>query len=105
MSLVGTYFCKEINSTFVVKEANVANGEAKGSIRIGDVIINVNIHFHFANNVGPVTDLAFIGHNDDPNEYVGGAGRTDTSFTSIKIAGGYPTSDDVSAFEGNFLRQ
>ncbi len=106
MSLVGTYFCPETNSRFIVTEANVANGQGKGVFEIDNISIPVQIKYHFENNVGPITDLWFGGGKDDPNEYVGGAGRTNNQgFTSILIAGGYPTHDSVRTFEGNYIRQ
>ena len=106
MSLVGTYVSSEINSTLVVETADVSNGQGSGKITIDGITIPVRIHYHYENNVGPITDLWFAGSIDDPNQFVGGAGRTDNSdFASIKIAGGYPTKTDVNTFEGNYVRQ
>jgi len=106
MSLVGKYHSKEINSNLIIKDANNANGQASGQIEIGGITIPVKIHYHFENNVGPVTNLWFAGNQDNPNEYIGGAGRTNnTNFATIDIAGGYPTDKDVSSFEGTYVRQ
>ena len=106
MSLEGKYYCSEINSTFTVTEADVRNGQGKGSIEIDNINIPVQIHYHFENNVGPITDLWFAGSNYDPNEFVGGSGRTNNQgFAVIKIAGGYPTRSDVNTFEGEYKRQ
>ncbi|MFT5824419.1 MAG: hypothetical protein ACI8ZM_005687 [Crocinitomix sp.] len=106
MSLVGTYHSSEVNSTFIVTEANDANGQGKGTIEISGITIPVTIHYHFENNVGPQTDLWFAGNKDNPNEYVGGAGTTSNqNYDVIKIAGGYPDGTDVLAFEGNYKRQ
>lgn len=106
MSLVGKYFCSQLNSTFTVESANDANGQAKGTIEIDGVVIAVQIHYHFENNVGPITDLWFAGNKDNPNYYVGGVGRTNNQgYKMIKIAGGYPTNSDVNTFEGEYLRQ
>ena len=106
MSLVGTYYSSEINSTFTVTEANDSNGQGKGIIEIDKISIPVRIHYHFENNVGPITDFWFAEGKDDPNEYVGGAGRTNNQgYANIKIAGGYPTENDVNTFEGNYKRQ
>lgn len=106
MSLVGTYYSSDINATFTVTEANDANGNGRGVIEIDNISIPVQIHYHFENNVGPITDLWFAGGKDDPNEYVGGAGRTNNQgYAEIRIAGGYPTHNDVSTFEGTFKRQ
>lgn len=106
MPLQGAYFCPEIGARFTVLEADVATGEAKGIILIADVEINVNIHFHLENNVGPVTDFWFAGNNDDPNEYVGGAGMAKTpDYILLNIAGAYPTQYNVLTFEGEFHRE
>ena len=106
MSLVGRYYCPENGSTFTVTEANVANGQGAGIFEIDNISIPVKIHYHFENNVGPITDLWFAGGKDDPNEYVGGAGRTNNQgFNSIKLAGGYPTHTDTRTFQGEYLRQ
>ena len=106
MGLVGKYYSSEINSYFVVQEANDSNGQADGYIEIDGITIPVNIHYHFENNVGPVTDLNFSGNKDNPNYYVGGSGRTTApDFSSIRIAGGYPTALDVNTFEGEYKRQ
>jgi hypothetical protein len=106
MSLVGKYFCAEINSTLTIDSADNANGQASGSIIVASVEVPVNIHYHFENNVGPVTDLWFAGNQDNPNYYVGGAGRAvSMNFESIKLAGGYPTAADVISFEGDYKRQ
>jgi len=106
MSLVGRYFCPENNSTLTVTEANVANGQGAGVFEIDDISIPVKIHYHFEGNVGPVTDLWFAGGKDNPNQYVGGAGRTNNQgFPNIQIAGGYPTHTATRTFQGNYLRQ
>ena len=106
MELTGKYYSSEINSTLVIDKANVSNGQASGNIELDGINVPVNIHFHFENNVGPVTDLSFSGNVDNPNEYVGGAGRTNNqNYSSIKIAGGYPTGKDVNTFEGEYKRQ
>ena len=106
MSLVGRYFCPELNSTFNVTEANVANGQGAGVFEIDHISIPVRIHYHFENNVGPITDLWFAGGKDDPNEYVGGAGRTNNQgFREIVLAGGYPTHTDAKTFKGTYIRQ
>ncbi|MCU0423012.1 MAG: hypothetical protein MUC81_09400 [Bacteroidia bacterium] len=106
MSLTGKYYCSEINATLVIQNSNDSNGQANGSITIDNVTIDINIHYHFENNVGPVTDLNFKGQKDNPNYYVGGSGRTTTpDFSVIRIAGGYPTANDVNTFEGSFHRQ
>lgn len=106
MSLVGKYFCAANNSTFTVTEANVANGQGRGVFEIDNISIPVAIHYHFENNVGPVTDLWFAGGKEDPNEFVGGAGRTNNQgFPNIQLAGGYPTHTATRTFEGNYLRQ
>jgi hypothetical protein len=105
MPLQGVYFSPDLGARFDIQEADVATGEAKGVILIADVEINVNIHFHFENGVGPTTDLWFAGNNDDPNEYIGGAGMATTQdFLVLKLAGAYPTQSDVLTFEGEFHR-
>ncbi len=106
MSLEGIYFCPENNSKFVVEQANVATGQARGYFEMDDISIPIEIRYHFENNVGPVTDLSFSGGKDDPNQYVGGAGRTNNaSFSSIQLAGGFPTHTSVEPFRGEYLKQ
>ncbi len=106
MPLEGNYFCPEIGARFTVQEADVATGQAKGVILVADVEINVNIHFHLENNVGPTTDLWFAGNNDDPNEYIGGAGMASTlDYSILNLAGAYPTQYSVLTFEGEFHRE
>lgn len=41
MSLVGKYFCAEINSTFTIDSADNANGQASGSIIVASVEVPV----------------------------------------------------------------
>lgn len=106
MPLQGVYTCPELGAKFDVQEADVATGEAKGVILIADVEINVNIHFHLENNVGPTTDLWFAGNSDDPNEYIGGAGMASTTdYALLTLAGAYPTQYSVLTFEGEFHRE
>lgn len=106
MPLQGVYFSPDIGAKFDIQEADVATGEAKGVILIADVEINVNIHFHLENSVGPTTDLWFAGNNDDPNEYIGGAGMATTpDYSVLKLAGAYPTQNDVLTFDSKFIRQ
>jgi len=106
MPLEGVYTCPEIGAKFTVLEADVATGQAKGVILVADVEINVNIHFHLENNVGPVTDFWFAGNNDDPNEYIGGAGIAKTpNYVLLNIAGAYPTQYHVLTFDGEFYRE
>ena len=106
MSLIGKHHCSQINSTFIITEANDANGQAKGTIELDSVAINVEIHYHFEDNSGPITDMWFAGNKDNPNYYVGGSGCTDNrGYKMIKIAGGYPTQTDVNTFEGEYIRQ
>jgi len=97
---------KDSNSFKQESEAGDSNGQASGTFELDGVVIPVQVHYHFKDNVGPVTNLWFAGNDDDPNEYVGGAGRTDNSnYSVIAIAGGYPTHDGVRVFEGNYTRQ
>lgn len=106
MSLIGKYYCSEINSNFVVEKANDLNGQGSRFIEIDGIKIPVNIHYHFQNNSSPITNLCLAGYADDPNEYVGGAGTTNnTSYSTIKLAGGYPTNTDVNTFEGTYHRK
>lgn len=108
MTLAGNYFCQALNSRFVVERADDSNGSASGYFEMqgkdGNVVIPVTIHYHFENNVGPITNLWFAGNDDNPNEYVGGAGRTNTSFEVIQLAGGYPTHESVETFMGDYVR-
>jgi hypothetical protein len=106
MSLKGTYYCSEINSTLIIDGVDNATGQANGTIEIDNIAIPIMMHYHLENNTGPVTDLWFAGNLDNPNKYVGGAGRVEsTSYKSIKIAGGYPTENDVNTFEGTYKKQ
>lgn len=103
MPFQGVYLCPELGARLDIQEADVATGEAKGNILIADVEIDINIHYHFENNVGPTVDLWFAGNSDDPNEYIGGAGMSSTpDFILLKIGGAYPTQNSVLTFEGEF---
>ena len=106
MSLVGTYVCNAIPAKLIVTEANDANGQAKGVMEFGDgIVIHVQMHYHYKNNVGPDTDLWFAGNNDDPNQYVAGVGITNNQgFPKIEIAGGFPLENGVQAFHDTFVR-
>ena len=105
MSLVGTYQCASLNSSFVVENANNANGSANGVFKMDGMIIPVTIHYHFENNVGPVTNLWFGGGNDNPNHYVGGAGLTNNStYAEIILGFGWPTPGGVRTFSGSYVK-
>ena len=105
MSLVGKYHCAALNANFVVTSADNSQGRAVGQFELGGITIPVNIHYHFRNNVGPITDLWFSGNLDNPDFYTGGAGRcSNAGFPLIELAGAYPTNVSVEAFKGIFAR-
>ncbi|MGH1338958.1 MAG: hypothetical protein ACRBFS_22775 [Aureispira sp.] len=106
MALTGKYHCSEINSTINITEADNRTGQASGTIEIGGSTISINIFYHFENSVGPVTNLWLAGNKNDPNQYVGAAGVTEnTSFSTIRVAGGYSAEAEVNTFEGTYRRQ
>lgn len=105
MSLDGTYVCGALNSKLIIENANDADGTANGTFILDAISIPVQIHYHYSNNVGPYTNFWMAGNDDDPNEFVGGAGYTYAPmFDTITMAGGYPDQNTVVPFSGAYSR-
>ncbi len=99
MSLTGTYVNVAQNFKLVITAANDSNGQASGTMYWGPHTIPVNIHYHYENNVGPVTNLTVVGMQDNPNKYFAGAGATNNSnYAGIQIGMSLATDNRVDSF-------
>lgn len=106
MSLVGTYVNVAQNFKLVIANANDSNGAANGTMYWGPHTIPVNIHYHFENNVGPITNLWVAGGVDNPNKYIGAAGSTNNqNYSSIQIGISLATDGRVDTFHTQLDRQ
>ena len=106
MSLIGTYVNIAQNFKLVITEANDANGQGKGTMNWGPHIIPVTIHYHFENNVGPVTNLNVYGNVDNPNKYFTGTGSTNNQgYRTIEIGMSLGTGTRVDTFHTILDRQ
>jgi hypothetical protein len=106
MSLEGTYTCASLDAKLVITKANNTNGEGTGTLTIGDLTMEVNIHYHFNQNVGPDTVIEIWGSNFYGYDYTGAAGFTkDTNGASgIMLAGGFGNASSVQGFSGLFKK-
>ena len=90
----------------VIKEANDANGVASGTLQMGSVFVDVNIHYHFQNSSGPATSLSVWGWVADPNSFVGAAGVTNNgSYAQIELKGGVASTTAVQDISGVYKRR
>jgi arabinogalactan endo-1,4-beta-galactosidase len=99
MSLIGTYVNVAQNYKLVITAANDANGQGTGVMHWGPHAIPVTIHYHFENNVGPVTNLNIWGSQDNPNKYLTGSGATNNQgYKSIEMGISLATDARVDTF-------
>ncbi len=106
MSLVGTYVNVAQNFKLVITNANDSNGQASGTMYWGPHAIAVTIHYHFENNVGPITNLNMWGSQDNPNKYITGSGYTNNqNYASIQIGISLATDARVDTFTTRLDRQ
>lgn len=105
-SIDGTYACDELSAKFEVTTSDDSNGEGKGTFSLAGMKLDVRLHYHFKNSVGPETTLEFSGFQGDPNKFVGGAGWIPdyANVTAINMAGGFATVDKTTGFSGKFVR-
>ena len=104
-NIIGNYDCGEPRSTLSIDRI-VGEGQATGSISFEDIEIPITINFSPSSYEGSGYDLSFSGNRDNPNLYVGGAGRSETSeYMQIEISGGYPTTSSVTTFKGLYMRR
>ena len=106
MSLVGTYVNIAQNYKLVITEANDSNGQGRGIMNWGPHAIPVTVHYHFENNVGPVTNLNIWGSLDNPNKYLTASGATNNQgYRSIEIGISLATDSRVDTFRTILDRQ
>lgn len=107
MSLVGTYKNDDSGAVLNITSSNDANGEGKGSFKMGDIGIPVVIHYHFIAGGLTGTTLVVSGYEDEPNHYTGSAGYTDTTTgkNGIRLSGGLAVQKNVIAFSGLFVKK
>ena len=106
MSLVGRYSCHELGAVLTITEANDSNGRGRGRFAMGGMTIPINLHYHFENSDGPRTNLIIWDTNTDPNQYVGGAGVSDTPYADegVHLAGGLSVLGKTAGFSCFFKK-
>ena len=108
MSLVGTYklTTQGKSATLEINEAYIHNGDGKGKFSMDGEAVNVDIHFHYQNNSGPLICLYFNGRSDSGDMfYVGGSGSTDMRAREIDSAFGVATVKGTDGYSGKWERQ
>ena len=109
MAINGTYYCQDLDSTLVINNpGNMPGGTVSGSFELDGMTININATMNMENTEGMmVVDFWFGGNNNNPNEYVGGAGMQDMNANpnALQVAGAYPTAEGVATFDGEYVLQ
>jgi len=104
--LNGKFSCAELGATLTISDAFDGNGSGKGVFTMGGMTIPVQLHYHFENSVGKRTNYRLWGSNEDPNQYVGMAGASETPFATngISMAGGLSILGQTTGFSCFFKR-
>lgn len=106
MGLIATYKCAELDATLEITSADTSNGQGAATLKIGDLSVGLNMHYHFENNSGPKTVFQFWGNNVYGWTFSGAAGYSDTTDGSsgIKVGGAISTLNGLTSFDGLFVQ-
>ena len=106
MGLIATYSCAELGATLEITAADTSNGQGSATLKLEDVTVGMNMHYHFENNVGPKTVFQFWGSNVYGWTFSGAAGYSESTDGSsgIELSGAISTLNGLTSFSGTFLQ-
>lgn len=105
-SINGTYVNANSNAKLVVTDGNDANGTFSGQISQAGVNYDVTGHYHFQNNTGQPTTIAFIGTNAGHGYVAFAAFSADHNYAKLRANGSRTNFDgEVVGLGGEFVKQ
>ena len=104
MGLIATYSCAELGATLEITAANASNGKGSATLKLDDVTVGMNMHYHFEGNTGPKTVFQFGGSDTYGWTFSGAAGFSESTDGSdgIELSGAISTLSGLTSFSGTF---